>query len=68
MGGILDIPLRIISATSTALTTGLLLWSKNRTLLMSLLAMSAVTYRAFDGVRHGRDWLGARLGVNVDDK
>eukprot|EP00750_Incisomonas_marina_P015993 INCI1884.1.p1 GENE.INCI1884.1~~INCI1884.1.p1 ORF type:complete len:889 (+),score=115.33 INCI1884.1:146-2668(+) len=68
VGGILDIPLRIISATSTALTTGLLLWSKNRTLLMSLLAMSAVTYRAFDGVRHGRDWLGARLGVNVDDK
>ncbi len=41
VGGILDIPLQIFSVSSTAITTGLLLWSKNRTLLLALLAISA---------------------------
>jgi len=68
VGGILDIPLHVLSASSTALTTGLLLWNKNKVLLMALLGMSAVTYNLKTFVARTRDWLGARLGVHVEDK
>ena len=51
VSGILDIPLQIISAGSAALTTGLLLWDKNRTLLLALLGVSALSYRGVRMVR-----------------
>ena len=68
VGGILDIPLDFIAASSTAITTGLLLWKKNRVLLIALILWSSASFRMVLYVRWARDWFGNLLGVNVNDK